>query len=270
MSTDRTAPEHLVLSSAADGVGTITLNRPEALNALNQAMAEQFLRALARLERDEAVRAIVLRGAGRAFSAGGDVREMLGCVRGGEDPAAYFKAPLRAFGAMVLAVRESSKPVLAAVHGAAAGFAFNLVLACDLKIAALSARFTQAFIRIGLSPDGGGTWLLPRLVGCARACELAFLPTELDARTAREWGLVNWVVPDDEFAGEVDKTAARLAEGPRAALARAKTLLNHAYDRRLADQIEAERQAQVENAASPDFEEGLSAFLARRPPRFGP
>ena len=218
---------------------------------------------------DDTVRVVVIRGAGKVFSAGGDVREMLDDVRRGEDRAAYFRAPLAAFGEMVLAVRDTPKPMVAAVHGAVAGVAFNLMLACDLRIATETARFTQAFIKLGLSPDGGGTWFLPRLVGHARASELALLPTELDAATAREWGLVNWVVPEDDFEATVEETAAKLARGPAAAMARAKALLNSAYEHELPYHIKAERLAQVDNAASPDFEEGLTAFLEKREPRFG-
>ncbi len=259
----------LISCSSADGVGTITLDRPHMLNALNLAMAQQFLSTLAQLGRDDTVRVIVIRGAGKVFSAGGDVKEMLNDVRRGEDRAAYFRAPLAAFGEMVLALRDTHRPVVAAVHGAVAGVAFNLMLACDLRIATETARFTQAFIKLGLSPDGGGTWFLPRLVGHARASELALLPTELDAATARQWGLVNWVVPEAEFEASVKETAARLARGPAAAMAHAKALLNSAYYHELPHHIEAERLAQVDNAASPDFEEGLTAFLDKREPRFG-
>jgi 2-(1,2-epoxy-1,2-dihydrophenyl)acetyl-CoA isomerase len=130
-------------------------------------------------------------------------------------------------------------------------------------------RFAQAFIRLGLSPDGGGTWFLPRLVGYARACELTLLPTELDAATALAWGLINWVVPEGDFEARVRDTALRLASGPAVGMARAKALLNSAYERDLASQIEAERLAQVENAASTDFEEGITAFIEKREARFG-
>jgi 2-(1,2-epoxy-1,2-dihydrophenyl)acetyl-CoA isomerase len=257
-----------ILARVQDNVGTIILNRPEALNTFNLDLARQLIDTLSRFDRDDSVRAIVLRGAGKAFSAGGDIREMAGDVKKGEDRAAYFKAPLSAFGHAVVTLREIHKPVLAAVHGAVAGVAFNLMLACDLKVATETTRFTQAFVRIGLSPDGGGTWFLPRLVGYARACELALLPTELDAATAREWGLVNWVVAEDEFTESVRSIAARLAAGPAAAMGRAKALLNSAYDRDLVDHIETERLAQVDNAASPDFEEGLVSFLEKREPKF--
>ncbi len=261
--------DSLILSSVEDHVGTIILNRPDVLNAFNLALAGQFLATLDEFNRDDDVRAVVIRGTGKVFSAGGDIREMMGCVRNGEDRAAYFRAPLSAFGEIVLALRQTPKPVLAAVHGAVAGVAFNLMLACDLKIATDRTRFTQAFVKIGLSPDGGGTWFLPRLVGYARACELALLPTELDAATAQEWGLINWVVPEEDFEARVKEIALGLASAPAAAVARAKALLNSAYEHDLAFQIEAERLAQVDNAASHDFEEGLTAFAEKREPHFG-
>lgn len=268
MSTSDTLQEGLVLASVDRCVGTLTLNRPDALNAFNLEMARDFMAALHSFECDEGVRVIVLRGMGKVFSAGGDIKEMLAAAQKGEDPAAYFRAPLTTFGEMVQALRSTGKPVLAAVHGAAAGVAFNVVLACDLKLATDTSRFTQAFIRLGLSPDGGGTWLLPRLVGMARASELALLPTELDATTALEWGLINWTVREDLFQERVAEIAARLAAGPAEAMRRAKTLLSRGSGETLAVQIEAERQAQVENAASPDFEEGLTAFVEKRDPQF--
>jgi 2-(1,2-epoxy-1,2-dihydrophenyl)acetyl-CoA isomerase len=268
MTTPADDPNALVLTSKDDATGTITLNRPEILNAFNLDLAQQCIDALTRFGDDDSVRVIVLRGAGAAFSAGGDIREMLGDVERG-DRAAYFREPLSAFGRLVVALREIPKPVLAAVHGAVAGVAFNTMLACDLKIATPTTRFTQAFIKIGLSPDGSGTWFLPRIVGYTRAFELALLPSELDAVTAKQWGLINWAVPEENFEKSVKEIAARLAKGPSDAMRRAKALLNAAYDRNLADQIEAERLAQVDNAASPDFEEGLRAFLEKREPNFG-
>lgn len=267
--TPTNTSDSVILSSIEDHVGTIVLHRPDVLNAFNLALAQRFLATLDAFGRDSDVRAVVVRGAGRVFSAGGDIREMLSCLRGGEDRAAYFRAPLSAFGKIVLALRRTPKPVLAAVHGAVAGVGFNVMLACDLKIAAEKTGFTQAFIKLGLSPDGGGTWFLPRLVGYGRACELTLLPTELDAATARDWGLINWVVPEEDFEARVRETALRLASGPAVGMARTKVLLNSAYERDLASQIEAERLAQVDNAASHDFEEGITAFVEKREPRFG-
>ena len=258
----------LVLGDIENGVGTITLNRPERLNAFNLDLAGRFLEILDDFGKDKAVRAVVLRGAGRIFSTGGDAKEMLHDVKETDDRAAYFRAPLSAFNRITLAVREIPKPVLAAVHGAVAGYAFNLMVASDLKIAAEGTRFTQAFIKLGVSPDGGGTWFLPRIVGYARACELTMLPTEIDAATALRWGLVNWVAPVEQFDGEVRKRAEELARGPAAAIGRTKALFNLGFDSTLAMQLEAERLAQIENAATPDFEEGLTAFAEKRNPNF--
>jgi 2-(1,2-epoxy-1,2-dihydrophenyl)acetyl-CoA isomerase len=263
-----TNAEELVLQRVEGSVAYITLNRPDCLNAFNLSLAEQFIQVVESASSDSTVRAIVIRGAGKIFSAGGDVKEMLADVRSGEDRAAYFRAPLAAFNKMALAVQESPRPVLAAVHGAVAGVAFNLMLACDLKLAQAGTRFTQAFPKLGVSPDGGGTYFLPRQVGHARACELTLLPTELDAETVLSWGLVNWVVPTERFEDEVKKMAERLASGPTAALARAKALLNRTYEGTLSEHMELERLAQVENTATDDFAEGLTAFVEKRPPQF--
>jgi 2-(1,2-epoxy-1,2-dihydrophenyl)acetyl-CoA isomerase len=259
--------EPSVLVDSGDGVAMVTLNRPARLNAFDVEMAERLTRALESVAADAAVRAVVLRGAGRIFSAGGDVRAMLEALRGG-DRAAYFGAPLAAFHRAALALRSVPKPVLASVHGAVAGVAFNLTLHCDLRIAAEGTRFAQAFVRLGLSPDGGGTWTLPRIVGPARAAELTMLPTELDAHTAREWGLVNWVVPAAELGALTARRARELADGPTLALGRTKRLLAATDAAPLGEQLDAERLAQVDNAASADFEEGVTAFLEKRPPRF--
>jgi 2-(1,2-epoxy-1,2-dihydrophenyl)acetyl-CoA isomerase len=260
------SPE-LVKIDVADGVGTLTLADTKRLNAFGLPLAEQALAALQALRDAPRVRAVVLRGEGRVFSVGGDVRQMGQDIADG-DPGAFFREPLSAFNALALALHRLPKPVLVAVHGAVAGVAFNLMLACDLALAAASTRFTQAFVSIGLSADGGGTWMLPRRVGRARACELTLLPTTLDADTACRWGLVNWVVPDAELEAETRRRAAQLATGPTQAIARTKALLNAAYDRSLADQAEQERLAQLENSAHPDFAEGIAAFLEKRPPVF--
>lgn len=257
----------LVKLHIADGIGTLTLADTKRLNAFGLPLAEQALAGLQRLRDDETVRVVVLRGAGRVFSVGGDVRQMGQDIADG-DPGAFFRAPLSAFNALTVALLELPKPVLAVVHGAVAGVAFNIMLACDLALAAASTRFTQAFVSIGLSADGGGSWMLPRRVGRARACELTMLPTTLDADTAHQWGLVNWVVADDALEAEAQRRAAQLAAGPTQAIARTKALLNAAHDRGLADQAEAERLAQLDNSAHPDFTEGITAFLEKRKPEF--
>lgn len=258
----------LVLSRIENGVGYITLNRQEQLNAFNLELAERFIAILDRYSEDGGIRAIVVNGSGRVFSAGGDVKEMLRDVEEGRDREAYFHAPLAAFHKIVRMIRGIPKPVLASVHGFAAGFAFNLVLSCDLVVAEEHARFAQSFVNIGLSPDGGGTYVLPRLVGHARACELVMLPTEIGARQALEWGLVNWVVPKEQFDIETERIARQLASGPTLAIGRAKILMNRAFDKAFGLQMEEERNAQVDNAQSRDFEEGLRAFVEKRKPEF--
>lgn len=257
-----------ILSRIEKGIGYIELNRPDCLNAFNLDLAEEFIRVINAFRIDSDVRVVIIRGAGKVFSAGGDIKEMLGYVTDGNDRAAYFRSPLAAFGRMVMSVRNIPKPVLIVVHGAVAGAAFNLMLACDLIIAEDETRFTQSFIKLGLSPDAGGTWHLPRLVGYARACELTMLPTELDARTALEWGLINWALPADKLEEKVSEIAQKLVNGPEEALGKTKLLLNQAFDRTLEEHIESERLVQVENAANDDFEEGLRAFLERREPEF--
>jgi len=258
----------LILRRIHNNVGYVMLNRPEYMNAFNLELAEQFIRSMEIFRNDESVRVIVVKGVGKVFSAGGDVKEMLGDVERGIDRAAYFRAPLAAFGRMVQTVRETPKPVLAAVHGAVAGFAFNFMLACDLIIAEETTRFAQAFIKVGLSPDGGGTWFLPRLIGYARACELTMLPEGISTRTALDWGLINWVEPAGIFDDRVKERAERLVNSPAQAIGRTKKLLNQAFENSLTEHMEVERLAQIENAASPDFEEGLKAFVEKRKPSF--
>jgi 2-(1,2-epoxy-1,2-dihydrophenyl)acetyl-CoA isomerase len=260
--------DELVLSKVEGNVGYIIFNRSDHLNTFNLALAEQFLVITNNFQNDDTVRVIVIRGNGKVFSAGGDIKEMLNDVQGGKDRAAYFRDPLATFNKMTLSLRENSKPVIAAVHGAVAGVAFNLMLGCDLRIAKEGTRFTQAFIRIGLSPDGGGTYFLPRLVGYARACELTMLPTELDAHTALSWGLINRVLSAASFEEEIKRTAEILATSPMMTIGRTKKLLNETYERCLGDQMEAERLAQIENATSDNFKEGLQAFIDRRQPKF--
>lgn len=249
------------------GVGTITLDEPERMNVFHLTMANAVFGALERFREDESVRAVVLQGAGRAFSAGGDVREMHGNVRDG-DRAAFFRVPLKTFNELGKALQELPLPVVAALHGAVAGVAFNLALACDFRIAQEGTRFTQAFVRLGLSPDGGGSWQLARLVGHARACELTMLPTVIDAEQALAWGLLNRVVPAEGFDDAVRELAEELARGPTATLARTKALLHSAWSRSFVEQAEAERKVQIANAATHDFEEGLSAFVGKRRPDF--
>ena len=257
-----------VLSHTDGNVGHLVLNRPEQLNAFSLEMAEHCLNVLEDYRTREDVRVVVVRGAGRVFSAGGDIKQMLSDVRSGKDRAAYFRSPLATFHKLILSVRDIPKPVLAAVHGAVAGYAFNLMLACDLRIAKKQTRLSQAFIKLGLTPDGGGTYFLPRLLGHARTCELTMLPTEIDAEKALSWGILNWVTPHETFDTEVQNIAARLASGPTTAIGRIKLLINRAYYPSLAEHLENEQRTQIENAATGDFEEGLTAFVEKREPGF--
>lgn len=258
-----------VLSQLQDGVLTLTLNRPESLNALNLAMIDDLRAATARAEHDPAVGALVICG-GEHFMAGGDLKWFHSQLD--LPPAerqALFEQTIAAVHATTLQLRRMGKPVLASVSGAAAGFGLSLVLACDLALAADSAYFTLAYCHIGLSPDGGATWFLPRAVGAKRAAEIALLGDRFDAAQAQEWGLINRVVPAAELPAETAKLARRLAAGPRQALAHTKALLQASSGHSLAEQLFAEQGSFAACSVHPDFAEGLGAFLAKRKPVFG-
>ena len=254
-----------VLYSTADGVATITLNRPQVMNALDADTIVQLRAACERAESDEAARAVVLRGAGPAFLAGGDV--------------AFFRANLarlpelvRQGGAelhhAILALRRAPKPVLASVHGAVAGAGVSLMAAADVAIAAEGTKFTLAYGKLGASPDGGATWFLPRLVGARRALELMLLSDTIDAQAALRFGLVNWVVGAERLLGETETIAGRLAHGATLAFAETKRLVNQSHDQALTAQLEAEVEAFARCAATRDFAEGVAAFAEKRKPDF--
>jgi 2-(1,2-epoxy-1,2-dihydrophenyl)acetyl-CoA isomerase len=249
----------------ANGIGWLTLSRPEALNALDKATGEELLDALEELRDDESVRAVVLTGAGRAFSAGGDLKEM---ARAGDLPEEHFEELLATLNRTVLTLAELPKPVIAAVNGVAAGLGFNLALAADVRVAARSAEFTQAFLKIGLIPDGGGTFLLPRLVGWARATELILTARTVSSEEALALGLVNEVVDDAEFESAVETWARRFAAAPTAAIGRVKQLLVHSVTADLKSQLRFEREMQIASGRTADFREGVSAFFEKRAPRF--
>jgi 2-(1,2-epoxy-1,2-dihydrophenyl)acetyl-CoA isomerase len=255
----------IVLAERTGGVATIRMNRPDRMNAYNRDMGEALLAEAAAAAGDPSVRCIVLAGEGKAFSAGGDV-EMFASFRGagpGEFPDLTIS--LHAF---IATLRRAPKPVLAAVNGAAAGAGFSMALACDVAVAAASARVTLAYQNIGLSPDGGITFFLARAVGTQRAMEMTLFSRVLSADQAASWGLVQEVFPDAEFGTRVSELAVRLAGGPTLAYARAKELYNRALSQPLETQLEEERQNIARSAESADFREGVSAFLAKRPPRF--
>jgi 2-(1,2-epoxy-1,2-dihydrophenyl)acetyl-CoA isomerase len=250
-----------------DRVGVVTLNRPDSLNALTTQVAEEFLAAVAEARRNGA-RAMVITGAGRAFSAGGDLREMRKIAEQEGKVEAFFDEPLRLLNECILLIRRSPVPFLAAVNGAASGGGCNLALACDLVVASESARFNQAFIKIALVPDCGGTFILPRLVGWKRAAELMMTGDVISAREALEMGMINSVVPDEELRPHALAMAERLAQAPTAAIARIKELLELSATTDYGGQLELERKAQIQSGQTKDFREGVAAFLEKRPPIF--
>lgn len=253
-----------VLLAIAEGVATVTLNRPAVLNAFDAAMARAFLeRVEAMAERDD-IRAILIKGEGRGFCAGGDVSQFTS----GGDAKAAVEAIIQPLHAGLALLASLPAPTLACLHGPVAGAGFSLALACDLAIAADTAKFTMAYARIGATPDGSGTFHLPRLVGMKKAKELALLGDAITASEARELGLVNRVVAADALASETQALASRLAQGPTQAYARIKRLLEASQGASLAEQLEAERQAFLASTQTADFREGITAFLAKRPARF--
>jgi len=248
-------------------VGVITLNRPDALNALTLPMAREFQAAVGEA-RELRARAIVLTGAGRAFCAGGDLREMQKIASRDGRVEAFFDEPLRVLNEGILLIRRTPLPFIAAVNGAASGGGCNIALACDLVVAGESARFNQAFIKIGLSPDCGGTFILPRLVGWRRATELLMTGEVVNAQRALEIGMINLVVADNELMDQTMKLAERLANAPTAAVARIKELLELSATNDYAAQLELERKAQIQSGLTEDFKEGVAAFVEKRPPKF--
>jgi 2-(1,2-epoxy-1,2-dihydrophenyl)acetyl-CoA isomerase len=245
----------------------LTLNRPERLNALTVAVAKDF-KAAVHEALEGGARVIVLTGAGRAFSAGGDLREMQEIASRDGRVEAFFDEPLRVLNESILLIRETPVPFIAAVNGVASGGGCNLALACDLVIAAESAKFNQAFIKIGLVPDCGGTFILPRLVGWRRAAELMFTGELIAAQRAAEMGMINSVATDGELMSQVMAMAEKLASAPTAALGRIKQLLDASATNDWPGQLDLERRMQIESGKTEDFGEGVAAFLEKRPPRF--
>jgi 2-(1,2-epoxy-1,2-dihydrophenyl)acetyl-CoA isomerase len=246
-----------------DGIATVTLNRPEALNALTVPLKEELRAAFEAFADDSDVRAVVLTGVGRAFCAGQDLRERL------QPDALPLADEIRArYNPLIRAMRDLPKPMVGAINGVAAGAGAALAFACDIRIAAEAASFALAFGRVGLIPDSGATWLLPRLVGGAKAAELALTNEPLSAAEAERFGLVARVVPGEELAERAHELAARLASGAPRAMALTKRALDAAWDADLGTQLELEATLQGEAGATADHAEGIAAFLERRPPRF--
>lgn len=254
----------------ADGpVAILTLNRPDSLNAVNPDMVAGLLAASARAASDTEVRAVVVRGAGKSFMAGGDLRWFRDQLALPPDQRrSGFSALIAGVHAAIANFKRMDKPVIAAVHGAVAGFGLSLMLAADLALAAEDAYFTLAYSNIGLSPDGGATWSLPRHLGMKRAMEIALLGDRFNACRALDLGLLNRIVTQDRLEQEAIALATRLAAGATGALARTKALLNQSFDRSLEEQLLAEQMNFVDCAGEPDFGEGVSAFLEKRKPAF--
>jgi 2-(1,2-epoxy-1,2-dihydrophenyl)acetyl-CoA isomerase len=247
----------------AGSVATLTLDRPAALNALTIRLKEQLLAAVRAAERDRAVRAIVLTGAGRAFCAGQDLRERLEP----EAPGLGEELRLR-YNPLVSALRGLSKPTLASVNGVAAGAGLSLALACDVRVASEAASFVLAFGRIGLVPDSGASWLLPRLLGVSKAMEMALLDDPLSAADAERLGLVARVVPPERLTKETSTIADRLAALAPRAVALTKRALDRAWDVSFAEQLGFEAYAQALAGSTEDHAEGIAAFSEKRAPRF--
>ena len=252
----------------ADGIATVELNRPDALNAWNKQLGLDLLAALSQVAEDDGVRAVVLTGAGRAFSSGADLKDAGGGDFTPDGRPDMYKVLTERYHPIMHAIRELRKPVLASVNGPAVGIGCSLALCCDLIVAAQSAYFLLAFVNIGLAPDGGSSLFVPTRVGMARATELAMLGERLGATQALEWGLINRVVADERLPEEVAALAARLAAGPTRSYAGTKRQLNNWLYPRIAEQLELEAQIQREMAGSEDFLEGASAFVEKRPARF--
>ena len=261
--------EAAVQSATAGGVCTITLNRPAALNALNQDLAIGLRDAVLAAEQDAAVRCVVIRG-GESFMAGGDLKWFDDLVRS-RAPAQNrieFERFAGEVHTVIICLRRMPKPALAAVRGAAAGFGLSLMMACDLVLAADNAYFSLAYSLIGASPDGGSTFALPRIVGAKKAMEIALLAERFDAATAERLGLVNRVVPAASLDEETGKLAARLAAGPTAVYTRTKQLLNASLSTSLETQLQREAEAFAQSASEPAFAEGVRAFIEKRKPQW--
>jgi enoyl-CoA hydratase/carnithine racemase len=256
-----------LLYSVDDAVATLTLNRPERLNALGGALREELLDAVLRASGDSAVRAIVLTGAGKGFCSGGDVKAMDEArASGATRPLIDKMAPSR--DRVLLAMRDAPQPIIAAVNGAAAGAGMNLALACDIRLASTAARFAQAFVKRGLHPDWGGTYFLPRIVGMAKACEMIFTGEMIDAAEAHRLGIVTRVCAPDELLPAARELAGRIAAGPPAAIRLAKRALYRNAESDLREALEFETFAQNICSETEDAREGIRAFVEKRAPKF--
>jgi 2-(1,2-epoxy-1,2-dihydrophenyl)acetyl-CoA isomerase len=257
--------DQYVLRALDAGVLTVTMNRPEVLNSCNRRMVAELREAFGAAAADDAVRAVLLTGAGRAFCAGQDLAE---AVPPDGSPAPDIGTIVEEYNSLILAMRHLEKPVVAAVNGVAAGAGANIALACDLVIAADTASFIQAFIKIGLIPDNGGTFYLPRLVGLARAASLTMLGGKLGAQQAKDWGMIHDVAPTAALMDAARGLARELAKQPTRGLGLIKRALNASLGNDLDGQLELESRLQREAGRTADYAEGVRAFQQKRAPRF--
>jgi 2-(1,2-epoxy-1,2-dihydrophenyl)acetyl-CoA isomerase len=256
-----------VLYSLENSIATIQMNRPDALNALSLQLGKDLAAAVRQAVADDA-RAVILTGSGRAFCSGGDLREMRAMGESEGSIEAFLDEPLKALHEVIALIRETPIPFIAAVNGVCAGAGTNFALACDMVLASDDASFNEAFVRIGLSPDCGGSFFLPHAVGEKLAAEMLMTGSTVSAQRAAEIGMINRVVPLPELMSEANSLAGKLAAGPTAAIARVKKMLNANFSNDLTAQLKLEADCQVESGQSPDFKEGVSAFFEKRAPRF--
>lgn len=257
--------ETLLLTDAA-GVRTITLNRPEAMNSVDERVTTELQDVLKKTERDRSVRCLVLTGAGKAFCAGQDLKSVQ--ERAGNAPIDFAETLRRRYNPIIQKLRTIEIPVLASVNGVAAGAGWSLALACDLRIASKTARFVGAFSKIGLVPDSGMTWTLTRLVGPARAAEIAMFGDPISAEQALAWGLVNWLVEPEALAVQTQELATRLARSATRGLGLTKRALNAGLTNSLEDQLNYEADLQGVAGRTLDHAEGVRAFVEKRNPEF--
>ncbi|WP_373086919.1 enoyl-CoA hydratase/isomerase family protein [Sneathiella sp.] len=258
-----------LLVTRDNGIATLTMNRPEARNALSLDMREGLFQAVTELEVDDEIRCVVIKGAGEHFMAGGDVKAFKDFVKmAPQERRQNFERRIHGLHPTMFTLSRMKKPVIASVQGAAAGFGLSLMMACDMVIAAEDAFFTLAYINIGTTPDGSGTYTLPRIVGMKKAMEIAMLGDRISAQEAKDIGLINFVVPTSDLAAETEKLAKRLANGPTVAIGLTKQLLNTSLNNGMEAQLSLEAQNFAACAASDDWVEGVTAFGEKRRPEF--
>ncbi|MCS6934061.1 MAG: enoyl-CoA hydratase-related protein [Chitinophagales bacterium] len=253
-----------VLYNTENGICTITLNRPEVFNSFNEELSAEFIDALKKAGKDEAVRVVVITGAGKAFCSGQDLKD----IKGEVGKRSLGDSVLRRYNPMILAIREMPKPVICRLNGVAAGAGASLALACDIIIAAENATLIEVFANVGLVPDSGSSFFLPRLVGYQKAFEWITLTTRISAAEAQQWGIVYQVVPPDTLDAAVAELANRYAQGPTKAYALTKKLLNKAYTASLTEMLTQEYYGQEIAGRSEDYAEGVRAFIEKRPAVF--